>query len=329
MNEGTDTPASSWRVAVWLHSSVSAFALTAAQAERLRRALPGTTVTVYDDEAAFARGLAEVEMGIGWCFRQEWIDAAPALRWISTPAAGRDYFQITPRPGMRVTYGAFQGALMAETVAGMVLGESRGLLEGARRQATGDIWPRATLAARLRCVRGTHAVIVGFGRVGEWVGRLLKPFGVRVTGIQRQTPAESALSSRPSWMDAADCLLPVSQLDAALTQADHVILVLPRTTETDHLMDARRLALLPPGAVLYNVGRGNAIDEDAVVRALCEGRLRGACLDVFAREPLPADSPLLHAPNLFLMPHVSAAAPEYLDLYIDEVAGLWRDSQKD
>jgi phosphoglycerate dehydrogenase-like enzyme len=320
MNPGAGVQTMPGRVAVWLHAAVPAFALTAVQADRLRRALPGATVTVYDSEEAFAQGLADAEMGIGWRFRQAWIDAAPRLQWLATPAAGRDYFQLTLRPGIRMTYGTFQGPLMAETVAGMVLGESRGLLEGVRLQTTGEVWPREALAPRLRSVRGTHAVIVGFGRIGEWVGRLLKPFGVRVTGIRRHPDADP----RPSWMGAEDRILPAAQLDAALADADHVILVLPRSAQTDRLMDAGRLALMPRRAVLYNVGRGNAVDEDALMWALCDGRLRGACLDVFSREPLPPDSPLLQTPNLYRMPHLAAVAPEYLDDYIDELAGLWR-----
>jgi phosphoglycerate dehydrogenase-like enzyme len=163
-------------------------------------------------------------------------------------------------------------------------------------------------------------VIVGFGRIGEWVGRLLKPFGVRVTGIRRNPDADL----RPSWMGTEDRILHAAQLDAALADADHVILVLPRSAQTDRLMDAGRLALMPRRAVLYNVGRGNAVDEDALTLALRDGRLRGACLDVFSREPLTADSLLLKTPNLYRMPHLAAVAPEYLDYYIDELAGLWR-----
>lgn len=309
-------------MAVWLHSHVPTFALTSAQAARLRRALPGAEVTVYDDESAFAQGLADAEMAIGWRFLQAWIDAAPRLRWVATPAAGRDYFQIAPRPGMRVTYGTFHGTLIAETVAAMVLAESRGLSEGVRRQAAGETWPRKALAARQRSVRGTHAVIVGFGRIGAWVGHALKPFGVRVTGIRR-TPVAA---DRPAWMGEQDRILPAGEIDAVLPGADHVILVLPSGAETDRLFDARRLALLPPRAVLINVGRGNAVDEEALAQALHTGRLRGACLDVFSQEPLPADSPLRSAPNLFLLPHLSAAAPEYLDHYIDELAELWQGS---
>lgn len=314
--------ASAWpkRVAVWLKSEVSSFSLTPTQAERLRRALPGAMVTIYQDEMAFAEGLAIADMAIGWRFHQAWIDAAPDLRWLATPSAGKDYFQVTLRPGMRITYGAFQGLFIAETVAGMVLAESRGLLEAVRQQMAGDVWPRAAVAARQRRVRGTHAVIVGFGQIGEWVGRLLNPLGVRVTGVRRHPER----GERPTWMRAEDVLLPATRLDEVLPDADHVILVLPSSATTNGLFNASRLALLPPRAVLYNVGRGNAVDEAALIDALHQGRLRGACLDVFNHEPLPAGSPFCGVPNLYLMPHLSAVAPDYLDRYIEELSQHWQ-----
>jgi phosphoglycerate dehydrogenase-like enzyme len=85
-------------------------------------------------------------------------------------------------------------------------------------------------------------------------------------------------------------------------------------------MDARRLALLRPDAYIYNVGRGNAIDVPALAAALRGGNLRGAGLDVFPEEPLPEDSPLRGCPGAMRLPHVSAFAPNYLDLYLDELS---------
>ena len=116
----------------------------------------------------------------------------------------------------------------------------------------------------------------------------------------------------------------LERLDALLPTADHLILALPATPETDGLVDAARLARLPLRAAVYNVGRGNVLDESALARALVRGRLRAACLDVFRQEPLPANSPLRTAPNILLMPHASAIAPEYLDLFLDEFIPLFR-----
>jgi phosphoglycerate dehydrogenase-like enzyme len=109
-------------------------------------------------------------------------------------------------------------------------------------------------------------------------------------------------------------------LDTVLPAADHLVLALPGGAETDSLLDARRLSLLPPHAAIYNVGRGNAIDESALASALVAQAIAAAYLDVFAREPLPADSPLRSCPNAFLLPHISAIAPNYLDLFLRELA---------
>ena len=98
----------------------------------------------------------------------------------------------------------------------------------------------------------------------------------------------------------------------------NLLCFLPSGPETDRLLDARRLALLNPSAFLCNFGRGNLVDETALAAALRAGRLGGALLDVFAEEPLPADSPLRSAPRCWLLPHASAFAPDYLDLYFEE-----------
>ena len=112
------------------------------------------------------------------------------------------------------------------------------------------------------------------------------------------------------------CALPISSLTPCSTR----IRWSASDTGTDRLIDAARLARLPRHAVLYNVGRGNCIDEAALARALQTGTLRGACLDVFAREPLAPDSPLAaDLPGLVRMPHASAFADAYMDRFMDEV----------
>ena len=95
-------------------------------------------------------------------------------------------------------------------------------------------------------------------------------------------------------------------LDELLPHADSVVITLPLTAETRGLFDRRRIGLMKPGAILVNIGRGPVVDEDALVDALRSGRLRGAALDVFATEPLPADSPLWELDNVILSPHTAA-----------------------
>lgn len=294
------------------HKSVPCWSLTEEQADRLASALSPATVRRHTTPDSFAAAMRTSHIAIAWRFAQEWIDHAACLRWIVTPAAGRDYFDVQPPPGVEMIYGEFHGPLMAETVVGMMLGECRGLFEAARLQAT-DPWPRATLARHMRSLHGSHTVILGFGNIGTWIGRMLKPFGVRITGIRRHVLVP------PSYFEAEDALRPVTELDAILPEADHLVLVLPGGEGTEGIMDGRRLQLLPGHAVVYNVGRGNALEEGALAEALDAGRLGGAYLDVFGEEPLPGDSPLRGCRRAHLFPHASAITPLYLDRFVEEL----------
>ncbi len=300
-------------ITVFQENDIPVFCARARHIAQLRETFPGAKVVWCRTEESFLKVLPRTQIALTWAFRQEWFARAPALRRIATPAAGRDFFAITPPARVKVRYGTFHGPVMAETVLGLMLAFNRGLFEAYRRQLAGELWPRAALFG-VRLLAGTHAVIVGCGHIGGMIGRMLKPFGVCVTGVRRSPPRR-----RPAWMRGDDQVVGLDGLDAALRKADHVVVVLPSDTGTDRLFDARRLALLPRRAVMYNVGRGNCIDEAALAKALRSGALRGACLDVFAREPLTADSPLAaDLPGLVRVPHASAFTETYIDRFIGE-----------
>ena len=305
-----------------IHPSVSCWNFGERHLEKLRTSLPRETFVRCESSTEFLSALPEAEIALVWTFRQEWLDCARRLRWIVTPAAGRDYFRIRAPAGVDIDYGSFQGEVMAETVLGMMLTQVRGLhLATGMRLRQGSIedpWPRAKFDRQARPLRGSHLVILGFGNIGRWVGRLAKPFGVRITGVSSNPGA------RPDYFDAEDTQLPVGRLDEVLPETDHLVLTLPGGSSTRHIIDARRLALLPSHAVVYNVGRGNAIDEKALVAALRDARIAGAALDVYEREPLPPDSPLRHCPGVLLLPHASAISPNYLDLFVDEFVEKFR-----
>lgn len=299
---------------------VAEFSFAEEAARRLVALLPGTELAVCGSERAFLKALPEAEVVLVWAFRQDWFALAPRLRLVSTPAAGRDYFQISPPAGVEVRYGAFHGAIMGETAAALVLGAARGVIQhAAAMRGARASWPRNRFTGRVRTLRGAHVVILGFGAIGHEAGRMLKAFGCRVTGVRRHPAGD-----RPAGFDAGDRVVGPSGLDAALADADHLLCLLPSGPETDRILDRRRLALLPSTAFVYNLGRGNAIDEAALAEALGAGALAGAFLDVFAEEPLPAESPLRQAPNAFLYPHVSAVAPEYMLRYVEELAAVLR-----
>ena len=154
-------------------------------------------------------------------------------------------------------------------------------------------------------------MIVGYGALGRYCAASLKALGMRVIGVKRHASVDAA---------PADVVRPVSELLALLAEADHVVATLPADTRTDLLFDARAFAAMRREGYFYNLGRGNVVDESALVGALEAQTIAGAFLDVFAEEPLPASSPLWHAPRLRLLPHASAIAREYLDLWLEELA---------
>lgn len=304
---------------VYHESRVPYFAMRQCHISRLRAALPETRVIWCRTKRGFLRVLPQTDVVVAWAFRQEWFERAPRLNAILSSAAGRDFYKLDPPTSVTLRYGTFHGTLMAESVLGMMLSVNRGLYAAYRAQMHGDLWPQPELHQGLRLLHGSHAVILGFGHIGRKIGEYLKPFGVRVTGVRRSR------RRAPKWFGRGDRSLTMEGLDNALTEADHLIMVLPSDTGTDNLMDKRRLALLPRRAVIYNVGRGNSIDEEALARSLQRGELRGACLDVFAQEPLEASSPLsANLPGLVRLPHATAFAQEYLERFLDEIIPVLR-----
>lgn len=299
------------RISIYLtHKQVSCWNFTEKQRDALAKALPAAEITLCTGKEAFLETLPLAEIAVIWNFRQAWLALAPCLKWIITPAAGKDYFHIQPGPDLQVDYCTFHGQIMGETVAAMILAEARGIRKAIELKE--QAWPRHEISKTMTGIRGAHIVILGFGNIGQWVGKLLKPFGVKISGIkQKDIP-------KPEFMDLHDQILPPGRLEEVLPLADHLILALPSGKNTDNILSKERMVLLPDHCVIYNVGRGNSIDEEAMIRRLQQGQIKAAYLDVFKEEPLPETSGLRNCPNVVLMPHISAVADNYLDLFIEE-----------
>lgn len=144
---------------------------------------------------------------------------------------------------------------------------------------------------------GGTVLVLGLGAIGTEVARLAKAFGMHTIGINRQGVSDS------SHVDEVYCS---GELRDVLPRAEAVVVTLPLTAETRGMLDAQAIACFKPGAILVNAGRGGVIDESALVQALREHRLGGAALEVFATEPLPADSPLWDLQGVLISPHTAA-----------------------
>lgn len=297
------------KVVIWLENAVRAFALQPSQLEALRIEYPQHDFVVARNHDDFSLLLPSAEAVLVWRFAADWYRRAPRLRLVATPSAGRERVDTDPARRVRVSHGRFHGKIMAESLLAMVLFHAR-RLDLCLSQQEERRWERDVFATTRR-IAGQRALIIGYGPLGRECARLLKAVGMSVIGVKRHPEGDPA---------PADAMHPVSELHQLLPHADHVVLTLPSDTGTDRLIDEAALRLLQPTASLYNLGRGNAVDSDALVRALGEGQLAHAFLDVFEVEPLPADSPLWSVPNLHVMPHASAISAEYLDLWLAELA---------
>jgi D-2-hydroxyacid dehydrogenase (NADP+) len=168
-------------------------------------------------------------------------------------------------------------------------------LTGQRRHA----WDPMRAPDFPRDLKGQTALIVGLGKIGTEIARLARVLGLHVIGVKRT-------AGRPD--DLVDELHPPERLPELLAKSDWFIIACPLTAETRGLVNAELIAKLPKGAHVINIARGEVVDEPALIAALQSGHLAGAYLDVFEKEPLPADSPLWDMPNVFVSPHNSAAA---------------------
>ncbi|NKI95275.1 hydroxyacid dehydrogenase [Rhizobacter sp. SG703] len=186
----------------------------------------------------------------------------------------------------------------AQSVAEYVVATAMLLLRGAygsSAEVAAGAWPRAALTNG-REIGGKTLGLVGYGSIGQLTGRLARAVGMRV------------VAHDAAMAPGAD--VPSLSLDALLAQADVVSLHVPLLASTRHLIDARRLTAMKPGAVLINTARGGVVDEAALADALRSGHLAGAALDVFEAEPLPAGGPLAGCPNLLLTPHIAGVTAE-------------------
>ncbi len=225
------------------------------------------------------------------------IFAVPGLRWVQVGGAGFDHLPRWDPDKIAVTNAAgVLSPFMAEYVVGAILMSNFGFPAYLRHQRAAQWRQLAWTAAA-----GKTLLIVGLGRIGQETAKLAKAVGLRVLAIRRRQEAP----------DQVDAVLPPERLHEALAEADFVVLHVPLTEATRHLIDAAALAHLKPSAVLINCARGPVVDEAALLEALDSERLAGAVLDVFAEEPLPPESPLWAQERVIVTPHVSDSVADW------------------
>lgn len=226
---------------------------------------------------------------------------APNVKWLHAFNVGVDhpiYTEMMER-GVRITssVGTTAEPIAQTALTGMLM-LARGFPNWLRSQAE-KRWAPVRLQDSPRDLPGQTVLVYGMGHIGAEFARLAKALNMKVIGVRRSP-------RKPE--DPVDEMHAPDQLDKLLPRADWLMLACPLTPETRGVFTAERLALLPKGAYILNVARGECIDEPAMTTMLRDGRLAGAYLDVFAKEPLPQESPLWSMPNVLVTPHNSTSA---------------------
>jgi phosphoglycerate dehydrogenase-like enzyme len=245
------------------------------------------------------------------------LDHAPRLRLVHKWGAGVDNIPLDALRARRIPVlrtAAINAPYVAEHALALILAVLRNVAAADRSMREGR-WTGSDHWLSSRSLHGRTVGLVGFGATAIATARLLAPFGCPILYAAR--------SARPPEVERALGARHVPLPDL-LGSSDVVSLHVPLTTETRHLIGADALAAMRPMAILVNLYRGDVVDEAALVDALRAGRIAGAGLDVFAREPLAADHPLTRLPNVVLTPHVGGKVEENLTATVGHVTGNLR-----
>ena len=263
------------------------------------------------DEAI--RAIRDAEVYVGFGISRPLFLEARALRWVHSAAAGVGsalFPEMVESEVLFTNSAGVHAVPIAEYVAGGILFLLRGfdVARDRQRERRWDKSPFVEGHVPVREMSECRALIVGAGGLGSAIATRLASLGARCTGVRRR-PALGA----PPGFDRVIGPEPQA-LDAEIPHADILIIAAPQTRTTRGLIGRERIARLPAGAIVVNVARGALLDEEALAEAIEGGVLRGAVLDVFAEEPLPAESCLWTLPSVLITPHVAAVSPN----------GFWR-----
>jgi D-2-hydroxyacid dehydrogenase (NADP+) len=289
-------------------SPAAAWVMPRAFAEKIRSDFPQHTIVDTWDFDGIRRRLPDAEVAFIPNLTREMLAASPRLRWIQSPAVGVGHMLFPEMIASRVVITCARGVRarpIAEHVLGVAIALARQLHTAVRRQVE-HCWAQNELESETTSIftlHGRRMGIVGLGAIGSEVASLAAAFGMEVWGVRRRID-----QAAPTGVAR---ILPSTGLDELLVSSDVVVLAAPHTRSTDRLIGTRELALMKPGALLVNISRGTIVDDEALAAALRSGRIAGAALDVFSREPLDPESPYWDLPNVIVTPHTSGAMADY------------------
>lgn len=225
--------------------------------------------------------------------------SSQTLRWVALNSAGYTSYDHDPikdqlrSRGVVLTNSSFvYDEPCAQHLLAMITGLARQLPAALDDQRGSKTWPMSSLRSSSRLLNGQTVVILSFGAIARRLVELLRPLNMNLIAARRHVKGDEPIH-----------MVEISKVDELLPIADHVVNILPANEQTKLFLNATRLAKLKRGAIVYNIGRGSTVDQDALRKELESGRLAAAYLDVTTPEPLPPDHPLWTTPNCYITPH--------------------------
>jgi phosphoglycerate dehydrogenase-like enzyme len=283
-------------------------------AERLRQDFPQIKIVSTSDFDALTHEILDAEILVGFSLRGEQFAKAKKLRWIHSTAAAVHQLMSPELRGSNVALtnaSSVHAPVVAEHVIAVVFALAKRLPSAMRFQQQSHWAQNEIYKEHPQELAGRTLLLVGLGSIGREVLARAKALGMRVITV-RQHPERGG--------DGADAVFGQKDLSSALADADLVVLAAPLTSATEHVIGTDALGVMKPTAFLINVSRGPLIDDKALIAALRNRQIAGAALDVFAEEPLPADSPYWSLENCLITPHTAAVTSKLWDRHYSLLA---------
>ena len=290
------------KVLLVVHHRFDLWKLPAWFGQRLAQQYPDLQSVQRDSYEGIETHLRDAEAVFTISLRPDQFAAARTLRWIHTPSAAVHQMlfpELIDSSVILTNSREVHGPVVAEHVVALMFALAKKIPQSVLLQQK-CIWGQETIwneGQHPQEIAGATLGLIGVGSIGGRVARIAASLGMRVIAV-REHPEKGT-------PDGVEQVFPLTELDQLLGQSDFVVLAAPLLAATERLINAERLAHMKPSGYLINVGRGPQVDQLALVEALRTRQIAGAALDVFDREPLPADSPLWNLDNLLITPHTA------------------------
>lgn len=269
--------------------------------EELASSYPEISFTHCSQSQDLSQNLAKTEVYLGWLGRDQFL-AAENIKWIQSPSTGVDRFLAIPelRKGdvLLTSARGTHGPVLAEHTFALIFSITRGMHHFAFDQRERQ-WTTRSRRSTLSELRGTTLGLVGFGSIGRAIALRAQSFGIKLVAVDVQ---DAQCPEHISWVGD------LGRLNELMAVSDVVVITVPYTAETYHMINKARIEKMQSHAILVGISRGGIIDENDLVHALKAGTIRAAALDVCEKEPLPEESPLWDVNNLILTPHVGGGS---------------------